>query len=303
MRPTNPDRKNDYLKVGAHSQSFFLSGVVDATTQRALKAAGEMSSVSTVVKPKGEGDTWPEVPEGFANDLPSGHETITVEGFKKILQDLPVSVSPAFEEELLRANITPELSSQERALVLKLLQALEPAFAIEGQTYKLSRLGEPLVLKVAPIPSPLPKGLKCPCYPASHKAREDMRLATQKLLDAEMIRPSTSRFSAPSFCVYRNGKAQMVHDYRAINKFVEVPANPIPHMWSTIELLGESKYNSSLDVQNAFHCMELMEESKQYTAFATPDGLWEYNIGCFGLAPMPPEFQRRIENQFSTQIY
>jgi hypothetical protein len=48
--------------------------------------------------------------------------------------------------------------------------------------------------------------------------------------------------------------------------------------------------------------MVLIPESRQYTAFSTPFGLFEYRTGMFGLSCMPPEFQRRMEEFFRIPI-
>ena len=79
---------------------------------------------------------------------------------------------------------------------------------------------------------------------------------------------------------------------------MKVPAHPIPNMQNIIRDLRQAKYLTSIDIMDAFMCMELDEESKKYTAFVTEEGLWEWNVCSFGLASFPGEFQSRMNKVF-----
>ena len=79
-------------------------------------------------------------------------------------------------------------------------------------------------------------------------------------------------------------------------------ANPLPHMFTSIQSVGRAKYHTSFDVKDGFYNMKLDDESKQWTAFVTPDGLFEWNRCGFGINVYPPEFQRRMSDLFDAGI-
>lgn len=84
---------------------------------------------------------------------------------------------------------------------------------------------------------------------------------------------------------------------------MKVPAYPLPNMQTIICDLCQAKFLTSIDIMDAFFCMELDEESKKYTAFVTEDGLWECNVCSFGLASFPGEFQTRMNKVFQVAIF
>lgn len=72
---------------------------------------------------------------------------------------------------------------------------------------------------------------------------------------------------------------------------MKTPAYPLPNMQAIIRDLRQPKFLTSVDIMDAFFCMELDEEPKKYTAFVTEDGLQEWNPCSFGLASFPGEFR------------
>ena len=58
---------------------------------------------------------------------------------------------------------------------------------------------------------------------------------------------------------------------------------PTPNISEALETLSESKVFSTLDAQNAYHCISIEEKSKPLTAFTTAFGLYQFCRLPFGL--------------------
>ena len=300
-----PARLPPYLKVGEHSQLFHLGqAAAPPLSQRLdqIRVVEKKTKKSNRILPAGA-TAFDHQNEGTL--YPSGRKDVLFDDFLDIFTR-PRAGSAEFHSALEKANISPSLSTKQRDQLLLVLCAAEGAFALEGQVYDRPRLGVPLSLDIK-MPDPAPRNLKRGYYPCSEKSRSDMEKANAKQLKEGVCVRSTSPYAAATFMIYRSTdggepKPRMVHDYRFMNMLLRVPAYPIPHIWTSLSTVQRSVYMTSVDIVSAFHCMWLTEESRQYTAYSTPFGLFEYITGCFGIASMPSEFQMRIEELFASPI-
>ena len=120
---------------------------------------------------------------------------------------------------------------------------------------------------------------------------------TRDMLAAGIIRPSNSPFCAPTFCVKKSdGSWRIVHDFRGINAKVRVPATPIPRKEDTYDAMA-----GAIDLLWGFFQVRLRKQDIPYTAFATPDGLFEYLVTPMGLSSSPSAFNRLIQSIFKDQ--
>jgi hypothetical protein len=122
------------------------------------------------------------------------------------------------------------------------------------------------------------------------------------------IRPSASPCAAPIlFAKKKDGKMRMVVDYRRLNDVVGRVAYPMPRAEDMFDRIGGAKYMSSMDLKSGYHQFEVAEEDRWKTAFATPDGLYEYNVMPMGLTTAPATFQRAMNRLFAgmpfVQVY
>lgn len=87
-------------------------------------------------------------------------------------------------------------------------------------------------------------------------------------------------------------KLRVCIDLRALNSNIVIDCHPLPNINEVVSLFEGAQIFSTLDLRSAYHQIELMEESRKYTAFITPFGLYQYTRMPFGLASAASVFQR-----------
>ena len=91
-----------------------------------------------------------------------------------------------------------------------------------------------------------------------------------------------------------NGKLRICIDSsQTINKAIKRPKYTIPAIEKRLPLLTKAKVFTVVDVSEAFHTIQLDEESSLLTTFGGPDGRYCYNPMPFGIASGLEEYQRR----------
>ena len=90
----------------------------------------------------------------------------------------------------------------------------------------------------------------------------------------------------------------MVINYKRLNDNTYDDAYKIPNKDSLINSIQGCKYFSQLDYKSGFCQIRLEEDSKPWTTFSCPSGLYERNVIPFGLKNAPQIFQRMMDNIF-----
>ena len=118
----------------------------------------------------------------------------------------------------------------------------------------------------------------------------------QKQLKAGVIQESTSPWSSPLVYVRKkDGTTRPCVDYRRLNDVTVKDAYPLPRIDSCLDCLGSARWFSTLDLQSGNWQIEVKEEDRPKTAFATRHGFWEYVTMPMGLCNSPSTFQRCME--------
>ena len=84
-------------------------------------------------------------------------------------------------------------------------------------------------------------------------------------------------------------------DFRKINDVTKKDAHPLPRIDDTLEALGEAQWFSTLDLAGEYWQVEVNPADREKTAFATPDGLYQFRVMPFGLSNTPGTFQCLME--------
>ncbi|XP_055584741.1 uncharacterized protein K02A2.6-like [Uranotaenia lowii] len=122
----------------------------------------------------------------------------------------------------------------------------------------------------------------------------------QKLLEQDIIEPAPSDSPWISRLVVRpkpgnNDEIRICVDMRDDNKAIVPQHHPLPIFDEIIPHLNDCKYFSKIDLNKAFHQVELGEESRPITTFASHNGYFRYKRLTFGMNCAAEVFQNIIE--------
>lgn len=82
---------------------------------------------------------------------------------------------------------------------------------------------------------------------------------------------------------------------RCANKAIMRENHPLPTMDHILPKIRRATYFSKLDIDNAFHQVELHPDCRYVTTFITLNGLYRYKRLMFGISCAPEIFQKILE--------
>ncbi|XP_064389549.1 uncharacterized protein LOC135337548 [Halichondria panicea] len=181
---------------------------------------------------------------------------------------------------------TPDLNPEERKQLLSLVQEFD---AVCGPAPGRTTIAEHEIFVADETP------IQQRPYRVPYSRREVVKEEIHKMLEADVIRPSTSPWASPIVMVgKKDGSVRFCVDYRKLNKVARFDAYPMPRIEELLDNIGPARYITTMDLAKGYWQIPLEESSKEKSAFTTPFGLYEFQVMPFGLHNAPATFQRTM---------
>ena len=94
----------------------------------------------------------------------------------------------------------------------------------------------------------------------------------------------------------KDGTMRLCVDYRRLNSLSAADAYPLPRIDDIIDQIGIAKYITTTDLTKGYWQVPVATADRHKTAFATPFGLFQFNVMPFGLQGAPGTFQRMMDS-------
>ena len=242
-----------------------LSGVAQTIYPGTI--VGELSPIEEVMSPKGS------------------HEDCKV---TEESDDMPRHIKELFDR--CSRNLNPVNRDKARTMLLKYAHVFSTSDEDVGRAGTVKHkidTGTNVPIKQAPRRLPV------------HMQQEvDTHVA--EMLRRGVIEPSNSPWSSPIVLVKKkDGSTRFCVDYRRLNSITTKDAYPLPKIDESLSQLNGSRWFCTLDMNSGYWQVELDQNDKHKTAFATRQGLYEFNVMPFGLCNAPATFERLVDTVLS----
>ena len=104
-----------------------------------------------------------------------------------------------------------------------------------------------------------------------------------------------SSWVSPVVVIPKGDDIRLCVDMRQANSGVRRERYPVPTVDEVLQDLNKSKYFSKLDLNSAYHQIELEQESRDITTFSTHRGLFRYKRLMFGVSCAPEMYQKILQ--------
>jgi hypothetical protein len=128
--------------------------------------------------------------------------------------------------------------------------------------------------------------------------RDKVESKVKELQELDIIEPveGPTPWVSPVVVVPKpSGDIRLCVDMRRANEAIIRERHPIPTVDEVLQTVNQSTVFSKIDLKWGYHQLELDEESRKITTFATHCGLFRYKRLMFGINSAPEVYQHVIQ--------
>ena len=125
-----------------------------------------------------------------------------------------------------------------------------------------------------------------------------------KMLEANIIEPSFAPWCSPIKIVPKpDGSPRFCINYFKLNALTKKDTYPLPRIDDLIDMMAGKTYITTLDCFSGYWQVRLSPQSKDYTTFISPFGIFRFNVMPFGLTNAPAHFSRVMNRIFCDYVF
>lgn len=214
----------------------------------------------------------------------------------------PVDMTVPYEQKVAvvtqkKVAIPDNVNSEQRTAFIDLIYKNQDIFAVNLKEMH----GTDLVTFDIDVGDAAPVAQRAYRYSAA--ARDEIDRQVNEMLDAGIIRPSTSPWSSPIVLVKKKlipgckQEFRVCVDYRKVNALTKPVHYQIPTINEMIDCIAEARpaWLSCTDLASGFHNIKMTPRAQEISAFTTHNSKFAYNVCGFGLKNLPFIFSRLMD--------
>ena len=121
----------------------------------------------------------------------------------------------------------------------------------------------------------------------------------EEKLKLGLIEPCEDSFGMNCLFVKEKTKTRIVIDFRPINTVTIPNKTPLVSFSNLKDRMKEKKFFTVVDIKQAFYNIRMEENSRKYTCFKTPKGLFRFKVCPMGLANSPAVWVQLMNQLFN----
>ena len=173
-------------------------------------------------------------------------------------EELAEAFAPSAENSRSKESLGPEICDQ-----LTTDQKLELQALLWEFDYVLSNDPSRTSLAEHVISTGTASPVRQHPYRLPYSRRATVRDQLQKMLDMDIIQPSTSPWASPIVLdTNKDGSIRFCVDYRALNRVADFDAYPMPRNDAILDKVSSAKYNSTINLTRGYWQIPLEEDSR-----------------------------------------
>lgn len=139
--------------------------------------------------------------------------------------------------------------------------------------------------------------------PLAYQSEVDRQL--KEMTDCDVIEEVRDAEHYSQLLVVRkkDGALRLCIDYRGLNSITVRNRHPIPLIKDLVARLRGQKMLGVLDMAQGYWQTSIAEDSRQFTTFATPQGMFRFKRVAFGLCNAPTYFQSAMQREVLRELH